>query len=452
MAPAAALLGGALIAGCILPSYEESPPATLSARWSQSFGGIMDEEAAVIAVDPSGNPIIGGYFESYMTFGGAYFTPVDGRDAFLAKYDTAGSHLWSLHFGTAGAEDVASVAVDRDGNALVAGQFTGSIMIKEMLFSAGPGIFLAKVDPAGAVLWSTAFSADAVSAARAGGVAADAEGNVLVTGTFGGSLDVRGNPLTSGATGNNAFIVKLDPTGQVLWIHNIEDAEYAGGEAIAADDAGNVIVTGSYLGAPTFGVQALPDGPGERLFVTKLGPAGAFLWSLGFASNEAEIQRGTALAVDADQNIVVAGLNTGSVNLGGDAIAATDSLDSFALMLGPAGNHLWSRGLDVTTKDYVRSAAVDGAGDVILSGTANREILLGPDDDIFVANLDGASGVIASLTVFGDERRQRAGGARLSPEGDLLLAGSFESELDLGAGALMEHGRLDVFVARLVPP
>jgi hypothetical protein len=184
--------------------------------------------------------------------------------------------------------------------------------------------------------------------------------------------------------------------------------------------------------------------------VAKYDPQGTHLWSRGFSSNEN--QRGTAIAVDASQNIVVAGSNTGRVDLDGGPIVAVDEGDAFVVKLGPAGNHIWSRGLDAMSDDEVRSIAVDGAGAVVLAGTSRRSPLLADDHDVFVAKLDGASGATASITLFGDERRQSAGGMALAPGGELLLAGGFEGELDLGAGTLTEHGRLDVFAAKLILP
>jgi len=85
-------------------------------------------------VDGSGNIVMAGAFQGTASFGGAPLTSAGQRDILVAKYSSAGTHLWSKSFGSA-ADDIAyGVAVDASGNAFVTGYFQGTVD-----FSSGLG-------------------------------------------------------------------------------------------------------------------------------------------------------------------------------------------------------------------------------------------------------------------------------------------------------------------------
>ncbi|HEX8435442.1 hypothetical protein [Archangium sp.] len=113
------------------------------------------------------------------------------------------------------------IAVDRDGNVVVAGNFSGSLGVEEVTLAAGTGVttpFVVKLSPSGALLWAQRFETlSSLKAAYVEGLATDPAGNVAVTGHFSGS--VRIGDVTHAASSSNAFYVtKLAAsTGSPLW-------------------------------------------------------------------------------------------------------------------------------------------------------------------------------------------------------------------------------------------
>jgi hypothetical protein len=105
-------------------------------------------------------------------------------------------------------------------------------------------------------------------------IAADEAGNVLVTGTTSDPVDFGDGPLP----GSSVYLAKLDPSGNALWSRAILGAP-AIPMTIGADGAGNVALVGHYLLAPTDPVD-FGGGPlslfGELVFVARYDAQGNF--------------------------------------------------------------------------------------------------------------------------------------------------------------------------------
>ena len=75
-------------------------------------------------------------------------------------------------------------------------------------------------------------------------IAADGAGDVIVTGYFAGTMSFGGSPLVSAGT-FDVFVAKLDPSGNHLWSKRFGDAGGQDGAGVAVDGKGDVLVTGS---------------------------------------------------------------------------------------------------------------------------------------------------------------------------------------------------------------
>src|SRR5690606_33152621 len=94
-----------------------------------------------LAVDSAGSAYISGW-----TGGGLAGSSVGGEDAFLAKYDSSGALLWTRQLGTSADDRSYGVAVDSAGAVYMSGTTYGAL--------GGPSAgrsdaFLAKYDSAG---------------------------------------------------------------------------------------------------------------------------------------------------------------------------------------------------------------------------------------------------------------------------------------------------------------
>ncbi len=121
----------------------------------------------------------------------------------------------------------------------------------------------------GTAVWAKAFGDAGYQADE--GLATDAEGNVIVTGCLESTMDFGKGPLVSSG-GEDLFVAKLDPSGEALWSMRAGDGADQRGMRVATDPDGNVIVVGSFSGTLDFGGgHQLSAAPGEQdVFVVKL--------------------------------------------------------------------------------------------------------------------------------------------------------------------------------------
>jgi hypothetical protein len=95
-------------------------------------------------------------------------------------------------------------AVDTSGNCFVTG-------------NSGTAAGLVKVGPQGRVLWTKTLAASNPGPARGYDVTVDREGNAIVAGSFAGTLDSGKGTVTS-AGQSDVFVAAFNPAGDLLWM------------------------------------------------------------------------------------------------------------------------------------------------------------------------------------------------------------------------------------------
>ena len=378
-----------------------------------------------------------------------------------------------------GSVDVESNAVTNDatGNVFITGSLQGTANFNPggttaNISSAGNrDIFLAKYAKSGSLTWAKDIrGGDASSVAQGAAISIDSGGNVIISGTFTGSVNFdpgAGNTSFTALGRNDVFIAKYDPSGNLLWARDVvgTSGTIDEGYALAVDPSGNVAVAGSYQSTATFGATTLNAGGMFEGFVAKLNPSGQFLWAKSTTGSGSSVAQTAGLTIDTSGNVISAGFYSGTVDF--DPNAGTTNLPSassraiFIQKLDGNGNLVWAQGIAGSDINQANSVVADASGNLYVTGTFTGQVnfdagtgstLLnaGGYEDPFLLKLS-ATGQLAwakDMTLTGFNFGQGTGVA-VDGFGNIFSAGYFAGVMTLdptAAGAkLTSAGGFDVF-------
>jgi hypothetical protein len=358
--------------------------------WSKRFGDASAQSVVTLTTNDAGDVFLGGFFQGSVNFGGGPLTSVGTTNIFVAKLDPDGNYLWGKRFGSAAGQEIYAMTTDPSGNLIVVGAFYGTIDFGggPLTSAGGNDLFVVEFDDAGNHLWSRRYGG--IGSQYASAVVADASG-VTLTGTMEGSIDFGGNLMTS-AGGTDVFVARLDSDGNHIWSERFGGTAYDRGEGIGVDATGDAVVTGSFGGTVDFGGGPLSSVGATDIFLVRLDAAGNHVWSERFG--DTDDQTGESLAIDASGNIVIAGYLEGTVDFGGGPLTSAGLGDFVVARFDPAGDHLWSRRFGGTSSEFARSVATDPLGDALLTGDlygpvdfGGGPLPMGGGDDGFVLKL-----------------------------------------------------------------
>ena len=432
-----------------------APPCKGIPLWSERAGDTADQFGSSVAVDSAGNVLVTGTFYSVVDFAGCSMSRIDNGSPgmFVAKLDPAGKCLWAKDAGDAGSQSPLGIAVDGAGNVLVTGYFFGAMSLDNCSLSnaGGIGLFVAKLDPMGVCQWS-----EGADKGTGSSVAVDSSGNVFVVGTFDGTMDLAGCSLAENVvSGPGLFVAKLDPMGVCQWSKGASGVDIQDAKSLAVDSSGNILVTGAFSGMMSFaGCSLSTKAPG--MFVVKLAPMGECQW--GRAAGDAGSQYGRGVAVDNAGNILVTGAFSSVMDLGCKApLLNAGPLGLFVTKLDPVGGCQWIKGAGGSGSQYGRGVAVDSTGNVLVTGSfsgllsfGNGAIANAGHEDFFLVKFDAAGGLVWSQWGGGPSDDLGVGVA-VDSAGNVLVTGGFNDTADFGTGPLVSAGGSDVFVAKYAP-
>ncbi|HOY59945.1 MAG TPA: immunoglobulin domain-containing protein, partial [Verrucomicrobiota bacterium] len=317
-------------ADAILAKYDRAGEVV----WLRQIGGRGTDQPFGPGVNAAGAVYTAGSFTMSLPLGPTNLVS-RGSDAFLLKYDAAGTLLWARSGGGTDDELVTGFALTPQDHVYLAGAFLGTAEFGRISLPSlgGSDLFLVKYDAAGAVLW-----AKSVGSAIGDGepvVGADTAGNAYLAGVSRGErLVLGGTTLTNTTGGGLVFVAKFDPNGGLQWVQSGAAVSDAALTDLLVDAAGNVYTSGYYDGVLGLGKLAIANQT-QGLFIAKLGFAPVILSpppalvttnasapvTLAVAAAGAEpltytwTKDGTTIPGATGPNLLLAGLPAGSVGV-----------------------------------------------------------------------------------------------------------------------------------------
>ncbi len=238
-------------------------------QWAKAINGSGYAYSTKIVLDSAGNACLSGTFEGSLMIGATTLASAGGKDSFVAKFNSAGALQWARQMGGTG-DDMGDggIAVDAANNVFIGGGYSSNIMRfgGTSLTNAGSlDAFVAKYNSAGTLQWARRFGSKGLDLFS--GVAADLQGNVYAAGcistntTPGGSLSL---------SGWDAVAVKYDASGSVQWVQTAGGSGNDIGYNVVADPAGNTYLNGWFQDTAAFGTNTLYSQGYWNFFLAKL--------------------------------------------------------------------------------------------------------------------------------------------------------------------------------------
>ncbi|PHR27336.1 MAG: hypothetical protein COA38_13370 [Fluviicola sp.] len=380
--------------------------------------------------------------------------------------------------GTTNNDQGRAITVDDNGNVYSTGKFSGTVDfdagvgVFEMTSSGSGDAYITKTDNDGNFLWAKQLGGT-TGADYGTAITADTSG-VYIGGVFKGTVDFDVDTtatetfmLTSAGTNIDAFILKMDHSGDFIWATKFGGT---GGDApndFALDGMGHLYLVGHFNGTSSFGSTTLSSTwINEDGIAAKMDTAGNFIWAIKFgASDQCRLE---GLTLDSNGNPIVVGWFENSVDLdptSGSLVAGSvGDRDILYAKLDTAGNVDWAKTHGSWSSDQGRSVVCDEDDNIYITGQFSATIdfnsSLGTDELTSGGNKDV---YIQKLTSTGDFIwAKRIGGTantfpkdlNIDPFGYLYISGTCVGGLvDYNPGAGVDttayFGSQDAFVDKL---
>lgn len=396
---------------------------------------------------------------------------------------------WVDESGGPGADPARSVVLDRRGGAYVAGTFVEHVRFgRKQLFSEGRSDgFLVRYDADGQKLWAVAIGGEGED--EFSDIDSDSAGNVYVTGTMRGEIDVdQDGEVDIRAEGQSVmFMASFDPAGNLRWARASGGTGAARGVGIAIAPDDSIYLSGFYLGGPVDldgdGAIDLAEPGGKQVsqtvtpqtdidgYYAKFTPEGDLVWSRIVSGPQFHIAGSLAFIGDGD--LLVLGSFSAPADLDGDGSPDLEfqpmgdrkwehnaDANSFLLRVSPDGKLEWAQpyfgaAAKITSEGgrILMAGQYQGALDLDGDGVLEREADPDSERESFAAILDGKGVVQQTITIVGDSS-DIAASAVFSPDlRNLYVTGYTKLGADFDGDGEVEfasacHQIGDYFLAR----
>jgi uncharacterized repeat protein (TIGR01451 family) len=320
--------------------------------------------------------------------------------------------------------------------------------------------YISKHDSSGNFIWARQLIGVTQTNVSTTSMAIDSQDNIVVTGFFGGTFDADPGPgvfnlINSSLNYVDAFVIKLNPSGDLVWARQVRGDSSVVMNCIATDAVGNIIVGGATVGdtaiiEPGSDTLVLTPSPWHG-FILKLDPAGNYIWSEDLAGAAETVVE--AIGTDGNGNIIISGYfgttvdfdpGPGVLNLNSQISPGFNSnKDVFVQKLDPSGNLIWVKQISGNSSEMSNHVALDNAGNIYITGifyfdldfpgSAIQPIIGSGDSDGYILKMDALGNFLWAKKI-GNAFYNWIYGMAIDDGGDVYVSCRFEGTMDVDPG------------------
>ncbi|MFM1998408.1 MAG: hypothetical protein RL204_355 [Bacteroidota bacterium] len=371
--------------------------------WAKAFQGTGTAEVISLSVDASGNVYSVGRFSNTVDFdpgsGTSNITSTSNYDMFVSKLDISGNFVWAKKLSGSTFISPSKVAIDPSGNPIYVGYFSGTVDFNPNAgatnLTGSSNSFVLKLDATGNFVFVKSFVATSANSIL--DIEINTNGDMLLAGYFTSNTDFDPGTGVAQQTVNSnsqdAFICKLDNSGNYLWATKIGGPNSDQINGIDTDPNGNILVTGSFRnyvdfdpGAGSFVMQT-SGSTLDDIFIAKYSPTSAFIWArqIGSADGNYTDEDANDIGVDPSGNVVIVGFYYESFdfNPGPGTFTMTTNLNrnTFVVGLNSLGAFNYAFDFDMVSLGGSESytTEIDGNGNIYVGGYTDGTCDMNPN-------------------------------------------------------------------------
>jgi len=445
--------------------YLSSVEATPIVEWVAQSGCAEPDYTRDLCVDGEGNVFSCGLFESTIEFNnGINLTSRGDYDVFFAKYNSDGICLWAKQIGGTEREWNGGICADKNGDIIITGSYNNTAIFGDGIELQNRGvtrdIFLARYDTDGNLIWATSAGSEKDDAAST--VCTDLDGNIFVSGYFGGyntpaTADFGNGIRLDNKNSFDVFVAKYSSAGTCLWAKSAGGYDYDLGHDIECDGLGNLYLTGIFTSSATFDDFSINSKGDWDIFICKYNNDGICQWVKRAGGSERDASNSIALNNSGD--IFITGQIKSEVDFDDSANLISKGMgDIFIAKFRNDGELLWVKqagglsddsglGIDI---DYEENILVTGAFQETSEFDDGMAVQSNGDADIFIVQYNN-EGDCNWLVSYGSDSTDVGRCIFTRDQNSLYILGGFSRTIDFDKDwQLSSHGKRDVFLLKLV--
>ncbi len=259
--------------------------------------------------------------------------------------------------------------------------------------------------------WAIGMGGDAWDTGHS--INTDSSGNLIISGYFRDTVDFDPSSGTLTVAAQNftdAFIQKLDPNGNLIWLSILGGDGYIFDAYSEIGIDGSVYVTGTFTGTIDFDpgpavLNLTAAIPGEDVYIVKLDQNGGLVWAEQFGGSGDE--RVFGLNESQDGGVLLTGYfrNTTDFDPGPGVYSLTANFDgdAYILKLDNFGDFVWAKQIQGPGYGRGESIITDHSGNVIVTGGFSDSADFDPGPGTyFLSTSNTSDAFILKLTDSGD--------------------------------------------------
>lgn len=280
----------------------------------------------------------------------------------------------------------------------------------------------------------------------------DQNDNLYLAGNFTSSI-LLGENSDKLSGKNSSWITKITNEGEVDWFKQISSSQNCHINTISIDPNESVYFSGNFKGEMTLGGELLISYKEQNSFIGKLDKAGNIIWGKQISGKFQN--KNIFLSNDSENNLLFTGSFSGELKLNDKLYKSENSADIVIAKFNNNGDLQKILRIGGIANDYVNDIAVDRNNEIIITGSFEKELIIGNNTyiskgkkDAFLLRIDNELQLI-NMKQIGGFYDDYGKSISIDQNNNPLLSGSFTHHIKLNEDHFLEsNGKLDVFLLK----